>query len=213
MEGIRMKTLYQAGFVALMWLFIYPSISHGQRAEAPVYKNGAWWRIKHEVTRVGFDVSGTCQQAYPENIIRIDNGKASVFGLNGDQQTPINCPLLLTLVLARDELKFPLYVGLAWSASGTRQVPGMKPMNVDNKYEVASWEKITTPKGEFDVFKITKSFLRSAAGFKGIKPSWQTQTYFYAPSVKAVVQHRADEENAGESFTQITTVVDFGLVQ
>ena len=103
-----MKTLYQAGFLALMWLFIYPSISYGQRAEAPVYKDGDWWRIRHEVSRVGFDVSGTCQQAYPEYLIRIDNGKANVFGVKNDQQTPIECPLLLGLVLGRRDLKFPL---------------------------------------------------------------------------------------------------------
>jgi len=206
MKGLNAVWLLAIGF------FIYPAISYGQRAEAPLYKDGDWWRIKHEVSRVGFDVSGTCPQDYPEYIVKIVDGKPNVFGAKNDQQTAIKCPLIVGFVLGRQYLRFPLQVGLTWSETTSRQIPGRKPTPVDYKYEVSSWEKIRTPKGEFDAFKVVRSFVTSPAPRPPVaagQPRWQTQTYYYAPSVKALVQYRAEEEG----FTQTSTLVDFSLAQ
>jgi hypothetical protein len=205
-----MKILYRnVLLVAGIWFVLFPAISYGQSAEAPVYKDGDWWRIKQEITRVGFDVSGPCSEAYAEYVVRIAGGKPNVFGLTSDGETATDCPLIAAKVLGRADLKFPLYVGLSWSERGSRQVPGMRPTSVDYKYEVNAWEKMKTPKGEFEAFKVVKSFLLSQPGGKGIKPRWQIQTYYYAPALKAVVHYRAEDEG----FTATTTLVDSNLVQ
>lgn len=205
-----MKRLKSVWLLTNLCLFIYPwSLAFGQRAEAPVYNDGDSWRVRHEMTRVGFDVSGTCQQLYPEYLVRIEGGRANVFGVNNDREVAIKCPLILRLVLGKDDLKFPLYLGLSWSERRSWQVPGLRPRSVDYKYEVNSWEIIKTPKGDFDAFKIVKSFQISAAPAKGRQARWQTQTYYYAPSVKAIVQYRLEDEG----LTAITTLVDFSLAQ
>ena len=90
--------------------------------------------MRHEATRVGFDVSGTCQELYPEYLVRIEGGRANVFGVN-DREVAIKCTLILRLVLGKDELKFPLYLGLSWSDRRSRQVPGLRPRSADYKYE------------------------------------------------------------------------------
>ena len=205
-----MKVLNSMWLLMGFGLFIYPSSSYGQRAEAPVYKDGDSWRIRHEVNRVGFDVSGTCAQAYPEYLIRKDGGKANVFGVKTDGQVAIECPHILTLVLGEEgDLKFPLYSGLSWSDRRSRRVPGLQPTWVNYQYEVNSWEKIKTPKGEFDAFKIVKSFQISPPLRKGVQPHWQVHTYYYAPSVKAIVQYRAEDEDIKET----AMLVDFSLAQ
>jgi hypothetical protein len=53
-----MKKLANICLVIGSCLLIFPFNSYAERVEAPVYKNGNWWRIKHEVSRAGFDVSG-----------------------------------------------------------------------------------------------------------------------------------------------------------
>ena len=48
-----MKILYRnVLLVAGIWFVLFPAISYAQSAEAPVYKDGDWWRIKQEITRV-----------------------------------------------------------------------------------------------------------------------------------------------------------------
>ena len=199
----------RALLVAGIWLVLFPAILYGQSAEAPVYKDGDWWRIKQEITRVGFDVSGPCSEAYEEYVVRIAGGKPNVFGLTNDRETATECPLIAAKVLGRADLKFPLYAGLSWSERRSRQVPGRRPTSVDYKYEVTAWEKVKTPKGEFEAFKVVKSFLLSPPGAKGIQSRWQIQTYYYAPALKAIVQYRAEDEG----FTATTILVDSSLAQ
>ena len=126
-----MKRLNHVRFL-VCFLFIFPFISYGQRADAPVYRDGDSWRIRLEVTRVGFDVSGTCAQTYPEYLVRKDGGKPIVFGVRNDGRTAIECPHILALVLGEEgDLKFPLYSGLSWSDQRSRRVPGLPPKQVN----------------------------------------------------------------------------------
>ena len=86
-----MKGLKSVWLLTHFCLFIYPwSLAFGQRAEAPVYSDGDSWQVRHEVTRGGFDVSGTCQQLYPEYLVRIVGGRGNVFGVNNDAEIAIS---------------------------------------------------------------------------------------------------------------------------
>jgi hypothetical protein len=190
-------------------MFVSPYASHGQQVEAPAYKDGEWWRIKSEMTRAQSSVSGVCSEAYPEYLVRIDGGKPNVFGMKGDQLEAIDCSLIVRRVLGKSEsghyssLKFPMHVGLSWSSRVSITLPGRKPRWTDYQYEVKSWEKIKTPKGEFDAFRIER-------GYQPVGTRWQVETYYYSPLVKAIVHFH----NPGFEDIKITTVlVDFNVTQ
>jgi hypothetical protein len=195
-------------FLAFL-VVVFPCNLYGQQAENPAYKDGEWWKIRREVIRGGgAHVSGVCSEIYPEYLLRIEAGKRNVFGVKGDQLEPIDCPLIIARVLGGRDVKFPIRVGLAWSDRRTRQIPGSRPVSMDYKYEVKSWEKVQTPKGEFDAFKIVRSFLISPP--KGPSPGrWQSETYFYAPSVKAIVLYIIDEE----LIKATSALVDFNVIE
>jgi hypothetical protein len=201
-----MKSNYALVLLAF-WTFVCPYILYGQQAEIPAYRDGEWWRIKREVTRGGgVHVSGVCSEAYPEYLVRMDAGKRNAFGVKGDQLEPIDCPLIIARVLGEDDVKFPMRVGLAWSDRRSRQIPGSRPILTDYQYEVKSWEKIQTPKGEFDAFKIVRSFFISSPKGQG---RWQSETYFYAPALKAIVLYIIDEA----PIKATTVLVDFNVTQ
>jgi hypothetical protein len=63
--------------------------------------------------------------------------------------------------------------------------------------------------GEFNAFKIVKSFQIAPPLRKGGQPHWQIHTYYYAPSVKAIVQYRAEDDDIKET----ATLVDFNLTE
>lgn len=190
-----------------LWVLVCSHASYGQQAEAPMYKDGEWWRIRQELTRGGgAEASGVCSEVYPEYLVRIQAGKRNVIGIKDNQQEGIDCPRILALVLGQSDLKFPLYVGLSWSDRRSRQIPGTRSVLTDYQYEVKSWEKIKTDKGEFDAFKIVRSHRVSAPR---VAPYWQAETYYYAPSVKAIIRYSVEEELVKAT----TTLVDFSVTQ
>ena len=79
----------------------------------------------------------------------------------------------------------------------------------DARYEVQAWEKIKTPKGDFDAFKI----LMTMSVPKGVKPlaptEVRTRTYYYAPNTKAIVYFHA----VGSELSITSTFIDFGLAK
>lgn len=139
-----------------VWLFLLlPFLSYGQQAEAPVYKDGDWWRIKYEYSlKEGYDRSPGCYDEYSEYFVEIKQGKPSVYGVTGTKKEAIDCSqiteLLLNIPDRRMFLKFPLTVNKTWSHRF--QNPMDKWRYSDTNVE--SWEKVRTPKAEFDAFKI-----------------------------------------------------------
>ena len=57
-----MKKLFET-LIAVLCVFVPLQIAHGQQAEAPVYKDGDWWRvsIKFEY-KEGLSRSGECHE-------------------------------------------------------------------------------------------------------------------------------------------------------
>jgi len=198
-----MKNLSRAWLLLGFWMFLWPYASYGQQAETPVYKDGEWWRIKREVTRYGTS-STACSESFSEYLIRIADEKPIIFGAKGDQLEPIDCPRILSLVLGRRDLEFPIHVGLKWSRRVSVNLPGLRQTWTDYQYEVKSWGKIKTPKGEFDAFKIERTHLvypRGGASYH------QTETYYYAPAVKAIVHSSLEDP----TIKTATTLVDFSI--
>ena len=197
--------------IALVTLLLAPYPSNAQQAEAPVYKDGDWWRVKVDVVRPpGVSVSGPVLERFPEYIVKFESNQPRVFGVEGNESKEANSRLVTALVLGRplwlgEMVRFPLRVGLTWSDRVKFQPPGMQMRLEDAKYEVQAWEKIKTPKGEFDAFKIVMTM--RAPGPKPLAPGEiRTHTYYYAPDVKAIALF-----DTSGSARVASTLIDFSL--
>lgn len=208
-----MKRLAQA-LTATATVLMLSYESPGQQAEAPVYKDGDWWRVKVEEKRpVGVSVGGPQLGGFPEYLVKIDAGNPKVFGIKGDQLKEIDAPNIVAMVLGKPEwrgdlLKFPMYVGLAWSATFPLKLPGLPMRHEEARYEVQSSEKIKTLKGELDAFKVVMTVPgRTGPGGKPI--AGRVSTYYYAPKVRAIVYLREESGQAGTT----STLVDFTVTE
>jgi hypothetical protein len=201
------------GGIGLLIVLLQPYSSQAQQAEAPVYKDGDWWRVKVDIVRpAGVSVAGPVLESFPEYIVKFESNKPKVFGVQGTDTLETNLSLIVPLVLGRsgwlgDLVRFPMHVGIAWSDRIKFQPPGMQLRFEDAKYEVQKWEKIKTPKGEFDAFKIVMTM--RAPGPKPLAPGEiRTHTYYYAPDVKAI----ASFDTSG-SARVTSTLIDFSLAK
>jgi hypothetical protein len=81
------------GFLALL-LVAYPS--NAQQAEAPVYKDGDWWRVKVDVVRPpGVSVAGIQLERFAEYIVKFEAGKPKILGVEGNQTQEIDLPAII----------------------------------------------------------------------------------------------------------------------
>ena len=199
------------GLIEILILLLIPHSSHAQQAEAPVYKDGDWWRVKVDVVRpAGVAVSGPVLERFAEYIVRFESGGPKVLGVQGNETQEIDLPVIISLVLGRpgwsgDLLRFPMRVGLAWSDRFQFQPAGAQMRWEEGRYEVQAWEKFKTPKGDFNAFKLVMNM--TAPGPKGT--AVRTRTYHYAPDVKAI----ASLQTSGTEASVASTLIDFSLAK
>jgi hypothetical protein len=203
------------GLVGILILLLVPYSSHSQQAEAPVYKDGDWWRVKVDVVRpAGVSVSGPQLGRLPEYIVKFESGKPKVIGIEGNASKETDSPGIVALVLGRsgwrgDLLRFPMRVGLNWSDRFQYQPRGLQMRWEEGQYQVEAWEKIKTPKGEFDAFKLVMT-MSVARGRKPLAPTEvRTNTYYYAPDIKAIVSFH----EAGTEVSLTSTLIDYNLAK
>ena len=206
------------GLTGIVTLFLLlPYSSDAQQAEAPIYKDGNWWRVKVDVVRpAGVTVSGPVLERFPEYIVKFESNKPKVFGVQGNETVEADLPVVIPLVLGRpgwlgEMLRFPMRVGLTWSDRIKFQPPGTQLRSEEVQYEVQSLEKIKTPKGEFNAFKLvmTMNALQGARTKAGARTEVRTHIYYYAPDVKAIAAFQT-------SATQLditSMLIDFGLAK
>ena len=109
------------GLVGILTTLCLPYSSNAQQAEAPIYKEGDWWRTRVDVVRpTGVSVAGPQLGGFPEYIVKFESGQAKVIGVRGDESKEIDAPPITALVLGEpgwrgDLLRFPMRVGLTWS--------------------------------------------------------------------------------------------------
>ena len=133
---------------------------------------------------------------YPEYLVKIDQGKPKVYSISEGKEEEIDCPVvsrdLLNIPNEREYLKFPLTVKSNWSfrwlsRSGEERVAD---------YKVSAWEKVRTPKGEFDTFKI-QQFIEDNPRV----------TYYYSPKTKAIILFKWRSQRLDRTIT----LVDFNV--
>lgn len=197
---------------AILTVLFIPRNSLAQQADAPIYKDGDWWRVRVDVARpAGVSIAGSQLGGFPEYRVQINSGKATVIGIRGAESKELDAPSIISLVLGktgwRGELvRFPLRVGLTWTDRFQFQPRGTLATWQEGRYEVQAWEKITTAKGAFDAFKIVMS-TNIPTGPKGKGTAVRTNTYYYSPEIKAIVSYK--EEGTEAAITE--TLVDFNL--
>src|SRR5262245_45826451 len=146
--------------IAILTFLLVPYFSHAQQAEAPVYKDGDWWRVKVDMVRAaGFSVSGPVLERLRQYIVKFQSNKPKVFGVQANDNVAVDLPQVIPLVLGRpgwlgDMLKFPMRIGLNWSHRIKFQPTGTQLRSEEVQYEVQAFEKVKTPKGEFSAFKL-----------------------------------------------------------
>lgn len=212
-----MKVIVSTLLLTVSFVCLLPHASQAQLAEAPVYKDGEWWKISVEL-RYGAKSWKTehCHDSYSEYLIRVEQNKKKVYGLKGEKQEEIDCREILEQVLgvetvsevrSQKYLAYPMTVGKSWT--GRIAVQKGHPVTTksrardvnwqDLEYIVSAWEKVKTPKEELDAFKI------EILGWR-----WgQAPTYYYAPAAKAIVFFRQEHEHV----TRTVTLRDYSVSQ
>ena len=87
-------------------------------------------------------------------------------------------------------------MGKSWPQRVQQPGPKNKVRYLDIEYKVLSWEKVQTPKGEFEAFKI------EVQGW----PGGQVRTAYYAPKAKGIVSLKT-KTPSGVSLS--ATLLDF----
>jgi len=204
------------GLIGILILLLIAHSSHAQQAEAPVYKDGDWWRVKVDVVRpAGVSVSGPVLERFPEYIVKFESNKPKVFGVQGNETVEADLPVVIPLVLGRPGwlgalLRFPMRIGLTWSERIKFQPLGTQLRSEEVQYEVQAFEKIKTPKGEFNAFKLvmTMNAPQSVRSKPGGRTEVRIHTYYYAPDVKAI----ASFDTAG-SARVTSSLIDYSLAK
>ena len=197
---------------AMLTFLVVPYSSNAQRVEAPVYKDGDWWRVKVDVSRpTGVSIAGPQLGGFPEYIVKFETAQPKVVGVRGEEFREIDSSAIVALVLGRsgwrgDLLRFPMRVGLTWTDRFQYQPRGRQLAWEEGRYEVQAWEKVKTQKGEFDAFKIVMN-MSVSTGPKGKGTSLRTTTYHFAPEIKAIVSF----QETGTEANVASTLMDFNL--
>jgi hypothetical protein len=203
---------FTVALLGIMMILSAPGSSSAQLADAPVYRDGDWWRIKIDTVRpTGVSISGPQFGGFPEYIVRFESGNPKVFGIRGELFKEIDAPPIASVVLGKsgwrgELLKFPVRVGVTWSDQFQFQPRGLPMRWEQGRYEVQAWEKIKTPRGEFDAFKITMT-MTVPTGPKSKGSSNRITTYHFAPEVKAIVSFQEE----GSETNVVSTLVEFNV--
>lgn len=181
-----MNTLRGAVFTTLA-LLMAPHFALSQQAAQPQYKNGDWWKVKTEFEAKVSARNDGCQDSYKEWIVKIDaQGLANLFGLNELKEVSATCDAVLGWVFGVNQskaLKFPLSVGQTWTHRYERG-SGKRTVWVEPQYKVTAWEKVQTPKGTLEAFKIIGTSQWVTPRGDQLFNNW---TEYYSPVVKAIV--------------------------
>ena len=189
---------------------VQPATRPAPIVKAPVYKNGDWWKVKFE-WKYDSGINRTiCYFDYSEYLLEIQEGKPKLYGIDGTNKEEAYCREVEDWILGMhtQKLKFPLSVGDSWNHSvyRLRRRSGQRVF-LEHEYKVLGWEKVQTPMGVFEAFKLS-----SYLSYHFYHPHWHIGTYYYSPKVKAIILYRNEEHHPHTiERDRIGTVVDFNV--
>jgi hypothetical protein len=175
-------------------------------AEAPIYRVGDTWTFS-TANRDGQSGDTTVQTvtSVTENqtTIRASKNGGPSYEVDLNNQGDMFRSGHTTWEPAIGWLSFPMMVGKSWdfhdlkrTTSGTR--------DTDEVVKVVAFERVQTRAGTFDAYKITIRGV-SAGHLGGGRAVQIHSTYWYAPSVKAIVKSEAGWSGSGSDETNDLT--------
>ena len=196
------------------WVVVQPATRPAPVVKAPVYKDGDWWKVKIELKSGS---TWSCRVHYSDYLLEIQEGKPKLYVTDGTNKDEFDCHVVEDDILGKitRKLKFPLQAGNRWTHRypWNAQVKYRNPYNkglVWVEYEVLGWERVQTPKGVFEAFKLS-----SVARWRSDGHDHEViGTYYYSPKVKAIILHRhirMHPPSISIDRDTIITVVDFNV--
>ncbi len=174
-----------------------------QKAERPVLKPGDRW---------AFAVWYTIPTTEPSRTWNITSvGTDVVEGTeNGD---PLRLTADLNVLASPRErhsnpnaLRFPLEVGRAWGYADEWYFAGTGGNGTaDASVEVAAFEKVSVPAGEFEAFRLVRKDKLAGRSPKGsLYDAEIVTTYWYAPAARAIVKSESRNPYIGPVNVELT---------
>ena len=189
--------------LAALVMVMLAGLAHAQEASRPAVKAGDQWQfvVYYGVPSTTPNRVWVVTSATPSGIEATENGE----------------PLLLTADLniiespLRKEsnakaLDFPLRVGKTWSyTSDTLFKDNRSTAHSVVEVQVVAYEKVRVVAGEFDAFKLTarSSFHGLSKGGPGVLSGESTATYWYAPTVRAIVKSMSRNPYRGAATVEL----------
>ena len=184
---IKRASLFRALLVFLTLIAV--SASAEEQIQAPVFKEGDFWKFK---------IIQKAAPGFPRPewngiyVVRYVNGGIQVRKLVDEKEVPPEpngIPALLGFRKTELEhaLEFPLYVG----KKSRYSFKFLKATDLFN-IEVMSKEQVTTEAGIFQTFKIecTKQWAEPGGGIISVPA-----TYFYSPEAKTIVKYDSESDH------------------
>ena len=200
-----------AVLVASALIFPLMKAAFGQeQIEAPDLKAGDFWQFKVS-DRAGngvTQVSGIIPNGF--YVIRRSN-RFEAFQIVGNDEVILERPGVLYFLIGRaqsqtgptrqsgnsQELTFPLFVGKKWQYAYEQQSRGPKHRTVH--IHVAGRERIETPAGKFDAFKLEKEIIwATASALRGTKVETVKAVYFYSPETKSIIKYNSAADDGAQ---------------
>ena len=204
---MKKEVIYLA--MAIVLLLSAVIVRAQDKAQAPSFKNGDFWRFK--VTVLSKAV-GSSSNLLDDGIYEVSysSGQFGVFKLNGEQKEELvqnQTGGILSLIGRKNnrDIKFPLVVGQKWNYRYERTAVGARKSFESNvTIEVSGAEQMTTGAGTFRTFKLEKDDRTGPKGF------WTTVSY-YSPETKSFVKQLFDSQSeTGTGYKREIELVKFG---
>jgi len=175
-------------------------------AQAPTFAVGEQWEFSYTNA-----LEPQKNERYTQTVVSVDGGQAAL-AVNGGKSASVlldaNGNLVKTASGSYEpsdgKLQFPLSVGKRWSMSYVYRT-GTWTSQVDRTAKVVGVERVQTPAGDFDAFRIEQSTSWSGSSGNG-GYGGTTETEWYSPAVGRVI--RMDYEDQTPRRAPTTTHVE-----
>jgi len=160
-------------------------------ADAPTFRVGQEWAFSF-VNEIDSSKSG----GYSQRVERVENGHAFLSAIVNGAKRSLELDENACMVRgpgtaftpSNEALRFPLFVGKEWTADYVFS-GGDWAANDRRVAKVVSFERVETPAGSFDAFRIEATIAWSGVAV-GSDAGRARQTAWYAPLVGRVVKER-----------------------
>jgi len=190
--------------LVLFLVFIANAARGAEQVQAPVFKEGDFWKFKVVEKRVpGFSLASESPNGI--YILRCINDQIEVRKLVDDKEVRsgqrgqilnllgLHARLVSNRIVNSNMLRFPFYIGKEWQYSYKDRA------TFTVKFEIVSEQSVATQGGNFRAFRIERSNQwAQASDVWGSGVHATRGTYFYSPEAKVIVKYDSGNDDGYE---------------